>query len=93
MKIVGGNFWLIANYNLKSSLINKCVGFGFNGGLILAVAVSVAVVVTVVVAVTVAVVVAFLVVVAGDFSNSYKVQNKNENFKQVFFLKKKNWFC
>ena len=32
MKIVGGNFWLIANYNLKSSLINKCVGFGFNGG-------------------------------------------------------------
>ena len=48
-------------------------------GLILAVAV----VVGVAVAVTVAVVVAF-VVGSGDFSNSYKVPNKNENFKLVF---------
>ena len=82
MKIVGGNFWLMANYNLTSSLINKCVGFAFNGGTNFSGIGS-----------------GngnssgsgngsgsgnFPGSGRGDFSNSYKVQNKNENFKLVF---------
>ena len=69
----------MANYNLKSSLINKCVGFGFNGGTNFSGSGSG----RVAVAVTVKVVVAFMLG-SGDFSNSYKVPNKNENFKLVF---------